>query len=568
MIVRKVNNRYFGWDPSAYRGKGYWFELSNLGQLGRAASKKEYSELGHPKEYSEKYSEAQKISKTSFGESVIEKLLSGKGLGSSVGSTISEKIKARLTKIKQAFDPLNIIHSVFGGGGFANVMTTWIGKKLGRSEKDIKFFTGNKSSLRDIKKEDTTELKITGSISLNTKKIITLLNKHFSNEQKLYNKKRKDEESHEELLEIRNRKLIRALTGKEKINVKKIKPELKTGGEILKDIEIGVGVVAVGKLADDEIDSLIPKLKIKSLKDVEELIAKIEKFLKRGISKEIGEERPTVAPKVEAAPTPSGEAPVAPGSAGKPAGTVSGAPGEAPRVTRMKSPETTASRVSETSKREGKIKPMEQETGKLPELSGKDLEVAQLIKQHEGLRMRPYKDTMGYWTVGYGHFIGKNLPASMDRDFSMDEINELFNQDYFKHKMSAEQIPNFDKLNSDGQAALIDMTFNMGTNWWKKWPRFTKAMQTGDIEGAINSMKNSLWFKEVGNRSVQDVALLKTNLKNDGSSILQQSSDNSMMASDNTVIQKNTIVAQNTTENNSLIKPNNDSSNLIDKAKA
>jgi GH24 family phage-related lysozyme (muramidase) len=30
------------------------------------------------------------------------------------------------------------------------------------------------------------------------------------------------------------------------------------------------------------------------------------------------------------------------------------------------------------------------------------------LKREEGLRLKPYKDTLGHWTIGYGH---KMLPG-------------------------------------------------------------------------------------------------------------------------------------------------------------
>ena len=47
-----------------------------------------------------------------------------------------------------------------------------------------------------------------------------------------------------------------------------------------------------------------------------------------------------------------------------------------------------------------------------------------MIIAHEGVRYKPYKDSLGLWTVGVGHLIGdgKTLPEDMNRTFSADEI--------------------------------------------------------------------------------------------------------------------------------------------------
>ena len=52
MITRKVNQKTFAWDPTAFRGKGYWFVSGKDGSFGRAASKAEAVALGKPKDES------------------------------------------------------------------------------------------------------------------------------------------------------------------------------------------------------------------------------------------------------------------------------------------------------------------------------------------------------------------------------------------------------------------------------------------------------------------------------------------------------------------------------------
>ena len=144
-------------------------------------------------------------------------------------------------------------------------------------------------------------------------------------------------------------------------------------------------------------------------------------------------------------------------------------------------------------------------TGTLYEMS------KSMIKRHEGVRNQPYKDSLGLWTVGVGHLIGdgKSLPAEWNRTFSDKEVDDLFSQDYNKHMKAAEQIPGYEKLNDRGKAALIDLTFNMGPTWYKKWPNFTKALASGDTEGAAKNLETSRWYTQVGRRAPEIVALIR-----------------------------------------------------------
>jgi lysozyme len=137
--------------------------------------------------------------------------------------------------------------------------------------------------------------------------------------------------------------------------------------------------------------------------------------------------------------------------------------------------------------------------------------VMNMIAGHEGIRTKPYKDSVGKWTIGVGHLIGdgSTLPAAYNREFSKAEIMKLYQQDYDKHKQAASGIPGFNKLNDKGQGALVDMTFNMGPSWYKKWPHFTASMAAGDIDGAASQLESSKWSGQVGRRAKDDISLLR-----------------------------------------------------------
>ena len=134
-----------------------------------------------------------------------------------------------------------------------------------------------------------------------------------------------------------------------------------------------------------------------------------------------------------------------------------------------------------------------------------------MLAVHEGRRNTPYKDSKGLWTVGIGHLIGdgRSLPPSMNRTFSDAEVDELFSKDYKHHAAAAANIPGYDKINDMGKVGLIDLTFNMGQVWYKKWPNFTKAMSEGNWQQAANSLEQSAWYRQVGRRAPTVVGLIR-----------------------------------------------------------
>jgi GH24 family phage-related lysozyme (muramidase) len=123
-----------------------------------------------------------------------------------------------------------------------------------------------------------------------------------------------------------------------------------------------------------------------------------------------------------------------------------------------------------------------------------------MIMAHEGVRHTPYKDSLGLWTVGVGHLIGdgKTLPDSMNKRFSDDEVFTMFDEDYEHHAKAARKIPGYSKLGTPAQGALEDLTFNMGTSWYRKWPVLTSQLSAGDTEGAAQNLQGSKWYRQVG----------------------------------------------------------------------
>lgn len=142
-------------------------------------------------------------------------------------------------------------------------------------------------------------------------------------------------------------------------------------------------------------------------------------------------------------------------------------------------------------------------------------DIKKMIIRHEGVRYRPYKDSLGLWTVGIGHLIGdgKSLPASWNREFSKEEVLGLFEKDYEHHRKAAERIPGFDKMNTVGQGALTDLTFNMGPAWINGWPNTKRKLEQGDAAGAAENLEDSKWYGQVGNRAPTIVNMVRQGMK-------------------------------------------------------
>jgi hypothetical protein len=160
------------------------------------------------------YQQAERLRNKSFGSLLGEQ---EGGLGESLRKTLSIKGKARMTGIKEKFDPLNIAKFLTGGSNFAPAA---LGKLFGRSKEDIARFSGSK--LKDV---GGTATKIDTLESEN--QTLDMLMKIYEFMQKSYEDKitqRQLENSYAEENQMekerRHKELIAAITGKKPMETK------------------------------------------------------------------------------------------------------------------------------------------------------------------------------------------------------------------------------------------------------------------------------------------------------------------------------------------------------------
>ena len=130
-----------------------------------------------------------------------------------------------------------------------------------------------------------------------------------------------------------------------------------------------------------------------------------------------------------------------------------------------------------------------------------------MIKEHEGLRLKKYKDNLGFTSIGYGHLVqpGEKIPNEISKAYA----EQLFNKDYKHHKRAAQGIPGYKNLSLQQKAAMIDLTFNMGPQWTNEFPLMMAALQKKDYNTAAAELQNSLYYNQVGRRGANSVSLMK-----------------------------------------------------------
>lgn len=158
------------------------------------------------------YQEAKKIREKSYMAYLTEKLSEGRGLGSAIRATSSERSRARTMAYKEKFDPLNIVKFMTGGSKFA---TALYGSMSGRTQQDIQYFAGTKKA----KEVGGTATRI-GQLESDNQ-VLDVLSKIYSflkttNENNTLRMQREGNTQEEKELERekRHKELIAAITGK------------------------------------------------------------------------------------------------------------------------------------------------------------------------------------------------------------------------------------------------------------------------------------------------------------------------------------------------------------------
>lgn len=116
-----------------------------------------------------------------------------------------------------------------------------------------------------------------------------------------------------------------------------------------------------------------------------------------------------------------------------------------------------------------------------------------MLKRHEGLRLVPYTDSVGIWTIGYGRNLEKGL--------SVDEADYLLKNDIREAMRELDrEKPWWKDLPDEAKLVVLSMQFNLG---WPAFAGFRKmwaALEVGNYPEAAKEMRDSVWFLQVKGR--------------------------------------------------------------------
>ena len=123
--------------------------------------------------------------------------------------------------------------------------------------------------------------------------------------------------------------------------------------------------------------------------------------------------------------------------------------------------------------------------------------------RHEGVRLKPYLDTVGKWTIG----VGRNLT---DKGISHDEALFLLDSDIDECVADCQTFTWFAGLDGVRQRVIADLRFNLGGRGLRGFKRTIQCVMDGDFDGAANGLLRSRWASQVGKRATVLAEMMRT----------------------------------------------------------
>lgn len=153
--------------------------------------------------------------------------------------------------------------------------------------------------------------------------------------------------------------------------------------------------------------------------------------------------------------------------------------------------------------------------------------IFEMLKFDEGIELKIYLDTRGFYTVGIGHLLvksndraaairqlDKELGRSTAGIITMAEAEKLFQLDVASATRSIKSnkvlAPVWAVLDPIRQMALINFVFQLGEGGAAGFTNSMKLLQAKQWDQAAVNLAQSKWYKQTTNRATRVISVFKT----------------------------------------------------------
>tara|TARA_R100000005_G_C4823672_1_gene103678 strand:+ start:23 stop:469 length:447 start_codon:yes stop_codon:yes gene_type:complete len=139
----------------------------------------------------------------------------------------------------------------------------------------------------------------------------------------------------------------------------------------------------------------------------------------------------------------------------------------------------------------------------------------EIIQEEGGIILKPYKDHLGYWTIGAGHLIRDDEKDELMKPITYQRGLELFLKDFNVSKKDMETFTEGMNIDDNAKECVLHMVFQLGLPRLNKFVKFKKCLSENDIPGAMLEMKDSLWYRQTTNRANRIIKKMEQSQKLD-----------------------------------------------------
>ena len=133
------------------------------------------------------------------------------------------------------------------------------------------------------------------------------------------------------------------------------------------------------------------------------------------------------------------------------------------------------------------------------------------IKKNEGYSNKPYKDQLGFFTIGYGHLIKPDENKYLKNSYTKKYFENLFEEDFNKALLQYKKSFFKKTHRKKEKELLIEMLFQLGDKGVSKFHKMLSNIEKRQKFMTCLEMLNSLWYKQTPKR-VED--LIKNYISN------------------------------------------------------
>lgn len=144
--------------------------------------------------------------------------------------------------------------------------------------------------------------------------------------------------------------------------------------------------------------------------------------------------------------------------------------------------------------------------------------VCRRLAFHEGVKLRPYRDSVGKLTIGVGRNLDDN-PLTPEERKACGDIYQgitknaaymLLRNDVTRcEEELRKNIPFYLKLDVERQYALLDICFQQGLQGLLKYKKMLKHLENKEYHGAAFECLNSNYHKQTPSRCERIAKLIK-----------------------------------------------------------